>query len=89
MNRDPNRIVILGIHITDRVSKVNNVQQILTDYGCSIKTRLGLHNIDENFCSTGGIILLEVIDKDGKAAELMAKLSAVDGIEVKDMIFGN
>ena len=87
MNRDPKRICILGIQITDRVKKVADVQNALTEFGCNIKTRLGLHDIDENFCSTRGIIIVEVIDTSGQFDALKAKLSQIEGIELKEMIF--
>ena len=35
--------IILGVHITDRIGHVDPVQHLLTEYGCSIRTRLGLH----------------------------------------------
>ena len=35
--------LILGVHITNRVKHVPEVQKVLTEFGCSIKTRLGLH----------------------------------------------
>ena len=35
--------LILGIHITERLVHALPVQQILTEFGGNIKTRLGLH----------------------------------------------
>ena len=53
-------IWILGIRITDRVKKVSDVQHILTKFGCSIRTRLGLHEVKDDFCSRSGMIILEL-----------------------------
>ena len=79
--------IILGIHITDRIHHVDAVQHLLTEYGCSIRTRLGLHETDKGFCSPNGLLLLEMTDDPPKADELMTKLNAVEGVEVKKMVF--
>ena len=79
--------IILGVHITDRVHHVNPVQHLLTDYGCSIRTRIGLHEAEEGFCSPNGLVLLEMVDDQVKADELADKLNAVEGVEVKKMVF--
>ena len=79
--------VILGVHITDRIGHVDSVQHLLTQYGCSIRTRLGLHEADKGFCSPNGLLLLEMTDDDAKATELMNKLNAIEGVEVKKMTF--
>lgn len=79
--------IILGVHITDRIKHVDKVQQTLTEYGCSIRTRLGLHEADKGFCSTNGLLLLEMTDDDKNADALAAKLNAIEGVEVKKMTF--
>ena len=79
--------IILGVHITDRIHHVDPVQHLLTEYGCSIRTRLGLHEADKGFCSPNGLLLLEMTDDDATAAELMNKLNAIEGVEVQKMVF--
>ena len=79
--------VILGVHIQDRVKEASVVQQLLTEYGCNIKTRLGLHEVDEKFCAAGGVVLLELVGKNGECAALEEKLAAIDGVDVKRMVF--
>ncbi len=79
--------IVLGVHITDRVKHVPAIQQALTEYGCYIKTRLGLHEADKAKCSPNGLLLLEMVDDDAKVGELEKKLKAVEGIEVQKMIF--
>ena len=34
---------ICGVHITERLEHALQVQQVLTEFGRNIKTRLGLH----------------------------------------------
>lgn len=79
--------VILGVHITDRALHVRGVQDLFTEYGCYIKTRLGLHETSDKFCSPNGMILLEMVGPDGTIDELMTKLRAIQGIEVQRMVF--
>jgi hypothetical protein len=81
------RHVILGVHITDRVKHVPSVQELLTKYGCSIRTRLGLHDASEKFCSPNGLILLEMVGDEEPVRQLMAELQAVEGIDVQKMVF--
>ena len=57
---DRPRHIVLGVHITDRVHHAHAVQDLLTQYGCSIKTRIGLHEVSEQFCSPNGLLLLEM-----------------------------
>lgn len=83
--------VILGVHITDRIKEAPEVQKSLTTYGGYIKTRLGLHEVEEpqgtNVGSKNGLLLLEMVGSQEKAEELAAKLNAIEGVEVKTMVF--
>lgn len=82
-----NKHLIFGVHIQNRGENAVRVQQVLTEYGCYIKTRLGLHEVDEQFCSTGGILILEMFGDFAKCEAMRDKLSQIDGIEVKEMSF--
>ena len=75
---------ILGVHVAQRTKHTAKVQKILTDYGCSIRTRIGLHEAGGGFCSPSGLILLEVVDRAGALAAALAK---VPGVSVKKMVF--
>jgi hypothetical protein len=79
--------LIYGVHVTDRATQVPQVQKFLTEYGCNIKTRVGLHRVDENACSPRGLILLEMFGDAALCRELKAKLAALEGIEVQEMFF--
>jgi hypothetical protein len=63
------------------------VQHLLTEYGCNIKTRIGLHHVDEQACSPRGLIVLEMYGDDATCQELATKLNALGGIEVQQMRF--
>ena len=75
---------ILGVHVAQRTKHTAKVQKILSDYGCSIRTRIGLHDAGGGFCSPNGLILLEVVDQ---AAALATALAKVPGVTVKKMVF--
>lgn len=79
--------MIFGVHITDRMTHVAQVQALLTEYGNQIKTRLGLHEISETFSSPNGLLILEMVGDERRAKELQDKLNAVTGVEVKSMAF--
>ena len=75
---------ILGVHVAQRTKHTAKVQKILSDFGCSIRTRVGLHEAGDGACSPNGLILLDVVDRAG---ELAAALAQVPGVVVKKMIF--
>lgn len=83
----PDKHIILGVHITDRVHHAGAVQDVLTTCGCSIKTRIGLHDVQDDFCSPNGVVLLEMAGKDDEVADCAEKLAAIDGVDVQKMVF--
>jgi hypothetical protein len=78
---------IVGIHVDDRIKRASDVQHLLTDYGCNIKTRIGLHEATGQFCAGYGLILLEMIGDPAKVDELSQKLDTIDGVSVQQMVF--
>ena len=79
--------IILGVHITNRVKNVSQVQKILTQYGCNIKTRLGLHEVGKEFCAPNGLLILETFGDNKKILEMEKKLKKLGGLTVKKMVF--
>jgi len=67
---------IMVIKVSKRTEKVPTVQSVLTEFGCSIKTRLGLHEAGD-VCSEEGILILQLCGDDYK--ELEKALNAIDG----------
>jgi hypothetical protein len=78
---------IIGVHITDRVKNVPSVQTVLTNFGCFIKTRLGLHEISDSSCSPSGLLIVELLGDSGKSDEFINALQAIEGVDVQKMIF--
>lgn len=79
--------IILGVQVTNRQDSVPEVQRILSEYGCNIKTRLGLHEVVGNSCSGSGLLLLETIGDEAEILKMEAKLKKVKGVKVKKMAF--
>ena len=78
---------IVGVHVKERTEHIPNVQRIFTEFGCYIRTRIGLHLTHEGVCSPNGLILLDMVCDDGACQQLVEKLCAVEGVEVKTMEF--
>lgn len=77
---------ILGIRLDNRTQTAVDFQRVLTNFGCSIKTRLGLHEVADNKCAPNGLILLEVID-DTEGEKLNGELLEIPGLELQSMKF--
>lgn len=69
---------VVLIKIDHRSSEAGKVQSILTQYGCNIKVRLGLHEVSKEFCANDGLVVLEV---DGKQEEISAMLSELNKVD--------
>ena len=83
----PDMHIILGVHVTDRAAQAGGVQDLLSRYGCNIKTRLGLHDVQVDFCSPTGVILLELTGDEVQCARLAQELDALEGVETQRMVF--
>ncbi|NMB80969.1 MAG: hypothetical protein GYA14_04050 [Ignavibacteria bacterium] len=74
---------ILLILIGNRKDSAVKVQQILTGWGCTIKTRLGLHDGVLDNCSDSGLLILEICGTDEQNQELARKVSVLPGVSSK------
>ena len=81
--------MILAIHVTDRLKKALPVQQVFTEFGCNIKTRVGLHDVDGNVCAPGGVVILELVGEPGIDDQIAGRLAGIEGVEVKKIEFGH
>ena len=64
---------IIGIQISNRIEEATKLQEILTSYGCLIKTRIGLHDMGEYKCLNYGIVLIQVVDKINEIYDELSK----------------
>jgi hypothetical protein len=74
---------IMLVLIGDRKESAVKVQQILTGWGCMIKTRLGLHDDILDNCSESGLLILEVVGDSEKNKEIAHKLNLLKDVDAK------
>lgn len=80
--------VIMGVLLKERQDTAKEFQELLTEYGGIIKTRLGVHKAAENSNSRQGLILLEFIDDAGGEINNFEKeLQVFENIETQKMVF--
>jgi hypothetical protein len=70
---------IMVIRASKRHENIEALQRILTEYGCSIKMRLGLHEAGDA-CSEDGLIILQMIDLEGEVDKFKEELNKLSGI---------
>lgn len=71
------------IVVDKRKKEAVKVQQILTEWGCLIKTRLGIHEGVLDNCTESGTIFLELVGVQEKLEELNRKLNLLAGVTAK------
>jgi hypothetical protein len=74
---------ILLILVGDRKKSAVEVQKILTEMGCFIKTRLGIHDGAPDACSNTGLIILELIGSGEEKEDVVKKLNALPSVSVE------
>lgn len=78
--------VIVGLKINNKQENALKVQQILTENGCKIKTRIGLNVVEKDECSASGLILLEIVEEQ-EAKKIISELEKIKDIEIQQMKF--
>ncbi|HQL00046.1 MAG TPA: hypothetical protein PK090_04685 [Smithellaceae bacterium] len=79
--------IVLGVQVTDRVKEIPEVQKVLTEYGCNIRTRLGLHEVSKKICSATGLLILDTFGDEADILLMEKKLKKVKGLIVRKMVF--
>ena len=74
---------VLLILIGDRKQEAGVVQKILTDWGCMIKTRLGIHDGVLDSCSNSGLLVLDIVGEKAKNEEMTRKLNLIKGVKAQ------
>lgn len=81
--------IIVAVHVTDRVTQAGRVQSVLTKYGGSIKTRVGLHEPTSHGASPNGVILLELVGPREIGRTVIAALEKIKGVEAQSIVFAH
>jgi hypothetical protein len=71
---------LLIVLVGKRKETAVKVQQILTAWGCIIKTRLGIHDGVMDNCSDEGLLILELYGTDEQKKELARKVEVLEGV---------
>lgn len=74
---------LLLILVGNRSANIHDIQKILTEYGCIIKTRLGIHDGVLDKCSDSGLIILELVGDKVEMNKMQKALQRYDKIETK------
>ncbi|MCG0276033.1 MAG: hypothetical protein L5655_07725 [Thermosediminibacteraceae bacterium] len=77
---------IMAILQRDRTRSAPKVQEILTKYGCNIRVRLGIHDVDETHCSNEGLIILQLCGSDEETRRMERELNEIEGVKAKKII---
>lgn len=76
--------LIVGVRLENRNQSAVDVQKVLTEYGCCIRTRLGLHDQEPNgVCSPSGILLLQLCCGEEEGKNLEKALGAIEGVKAQ------
>lgn len=74
---------VIGVRMDNRTSNAAQFKKVLTENGCKIKARLGLHEVSEDLCATDGMIILQPCGEKAEIEQLVKDLNALDGITAK------
>ncbi len=73
---------IMTVLVNHRRDSAKDVQSLLTEYGCNIKVRLGLHEAVD-VCAEDGLLVLQLVGDSKKIDSLLEKLNELDGVQAK------
>lgn len=80
-------IRILGVRVSLRSEAAIKVQDVLTKYGCSVRTRLGLNIPDDSGSGEQGLIILDLYGNPDESLRLENELRNLDEVKVQRMEF--
>ncbi|MGC8765946.1 MAG: hypothetical protein ACP5QT_08710 [Brevinematia bacterium] len=73
---------IMLVLLTNRVKEAIDVQKVLTEFGSLIKTRLGLHETENNVYSDRGLLILQLVGDEREHQKMKEKLGSIEGVKV-------
>jgi hypothetical protein len=71
----------MAVKVGARSKHVPQVQDILTEFGCNIRTRVGFHETSETECSTDGFIIMQLSGKDEEIKKMYDALNSIDEVK--------
>ena len=76
---------ILILSVAKRKDTAVKVQEILTEAGSAIRTRLGLHESGGGKSSDAGLIILQLENNKNIINSLKTKLKKIKGVKIKSV----
>jgi len=76
---------IVAIVQDNRVETATKVQDVLTNYGCHIRVRLGLHDAHIDECTNSGIILLQMCADQKVVSEFEHDIKSIPHVGIQHM----
>jgi hypothetical protein len=58
-------------------------QSVLAEFGCIIKTRLGIHDGVLDRCTDEGLIILELVGETKQVKDLESRLDEIEGVNTE------
>lgn len=74
------KVVVIGVK--HRREEADKLQKLLTEHGCEVKARLGLHEAG-TVCSDEGLIILQLVPDDPLGESMVEELNKLDGITAR------
>lgn len=74
---------IMAVLLDKRTDSAQTVQEVLTEHGCIIRSRIGLHQITE--CTEECLIILHLCGSDQEIEKLEKDLDVIHRVKVKKM----
>ena len=74
---------VVAVLISRRTEDAPKFQEVLTRHGCIIKTRLGLHEVDN--CREDGLVILHACGEEEALSALLADINGLSHIRAKTL----
>lgn len=76
---------LVAVKVGHREDTATAVQELLTDFGCHIKVRLGLHDLPGDACSPAGLIILQVVAEGVELSQFLDSLNRLDEVVARSL----
>ena len=74
---------IVGLRVNHRTGNAVKLQEVLTQFGCNIKLRVGLHETSEEYCSDDGVIMLQACGEPDTITAMLDAFNQLEGVSAK------
>ena len=75
---------IMAIRANNRMVEAQAIQDVLTEFGCMVRVRLGIHDAGLE-CSNEGLILLQLCGQKIDLKFMEDALNAIEGVKAVSM----